>query len=376
MNIASNTSNLSFRAKRGIFPQQSSASTKRSFARPVRYFLRPASFGFSQDRQDRQGKFRMTYGVCCVFFPALLRRESALSLTALLLCVLGFPAVVLAEPMSPQGSQPAMPDIPRSSEVLIALPYFPPEPAGEPGRSKEESGELDNDNDNDNEESIPVMDETVVDGTFEDPFATESEPVYDPWEPFNTNVFTLNYNLDRYALKPVARAYSVVVAPDLQDSFANAFDNLGFASRFLNSIFQGKLDRAGIEMQRFLLNSTLGVGGLFDVAKYMFGIEAPPAEDTGQTLASYGVASGPYMVLPLLPPMTVRDAAGIVGDIFMNPVNYFIPFTPNLGLNAGGRLNDRAVNLETFEGLEESTVDLYGAVRSGYMDRRTKDIEE
>ena len=297
-----------------------------------------------------------------------------LILTALLLFVPALPSALLAEPTSSPASQSALPEIPRSSEDLIALPYFPPAQDGAPVRPSEQTSL--GGSGTDDEEKIPLMDETVVESTFEDPFATESEPVHDPLEPFNTNVFTLNYNLDRYALKPVARAYSVVVAPDLQDSFANAFYNLGFASRFLNNIFQGKFDRAGTEMQRFLLNSILGVGGLFDVAKYMFGIEAPPAEDTGQTLATYGVASGPYMVLPLLPPMTVRHAVGYAGDIFMNPVNYFIPFVPNLGLNAGGRVNARAINLDTFEGLEESTVDLYGAVRSGYLDRRAKDIEE
>ena len=293
-------------------------------------------------------------------------------LTALLLCVPGLPSSLLAAPMSLQVSQPALPDIPRSSEVLIALPYFSPEADVEPGRSKEDPGNLDGDDDG----NIPVMDETVVESTFEDPFATESEPVHDPWEPLNSKIFTLNYNIDRYALKPVARVYSGIMPPDVQDSLVNAFDNLGFASRFFNSIFQGNPDLAGTELLRFLLNSTLGVGGLFDVAKYMFDIEAPPVEDAGQTLAVYGVASGPYMVLPLLPPMTVRDAVGRAGDIFMNPVNYFIPFVPNLGLNAGDRLNDRAVNIETFEKLESSTVDLYGATRSGYMERRARDIEE
>lgn len=298
-----------------------------------------------------------------------------LTLTVLGVCFfLGLPSVVLAEPMSPPLSQPALPEIPRSSEDLIALPYFRPDSDGASGRPVEEKppGDLDTHDDG----KILLMDETVVESTFEDPFATESEPVQDPWEPFNSTAFTVNYNIDRYALKPVARVYSGLVAPDLQDSLANAFDNLGFASRFLNNIFQGKFSRAGTEMQRFLLNSTLGVAGLFDVAKYLFGIEAPPVEDTGQTLAVYGVNSGPYLVLPLLPPMTVRHAVGYAGDIFMNPVNYFIPFVPNLGLNAGDRVNDRAINLETFEGLEESTIDLYGAVRSGYMDRRAKDIQE
>ena len=311
-----------------------------------------------------------------------------LTLTVLLLCISGIPSVILAESPSSQVLPPALPvqlthpigavviepAMSSPSEVLIALPYFSPEPVGEPRRSGEQApfGGLGKDD----EEEIPLMEETVVEDTFEDPFATASEPVRDPWEPFNTTTFTLNYNLDRYALKPVARVYSAVVAPDLQDSLANAFDNLGFASRFLNNVFQGKFSRAGTEMQRFLLNSILGVGGLFDVAKYMFDIEAPPVEDAGQTLATYGIGSGPYMVLPLLPPMTVRDAVGYAGDIFMNPVNYFIPFVPNLGLNAGDRVNDRAINLETFEGLEASTLDLYGAVWQGYLDRRAKDIQE
>ncbi len=312
-----------------------------------------------------------------------------LALIVFLLCVPGLPPALLASPASPPVAQASLPvvstrlahpieeaamapAIPRSPDVLISLPYFSPEADVGPGRSKEDPGNLDGDDDG----NIPVMDETVVEGTFDDPFATESEPVHDPWEPLNSKIFTLNYNIDRYALKPVARVYSGIVPPDVQDSLVNAFDNLGFASRFFNSIFQGKPDLAGTELLRFLLNSTLGVGGLFDVAKYMFDIEAPPVEDAGQTLAVYGVASGPYMVLPLLPPMTVRDAVGRAGDIFMNPVNYFIPFVPNLGLNAGDRLNDRAVNIETFEKLESSTVDLYGATRAGYMERRARDIEE
>lgn len=317
-----------------------------------------------------------------------MKARTYLTLTALFLCVLGLPLVVPAEPISPQIPRLTLPvqlthpigaaaierAMSRPSVELIALPYFPPDPDGDPARPSEQTpfGGLDKDD----EEEIPIMEETLVEDTFEDPFATESEPVHDPWEPFNTTTFRLSYNFDRYALKPAARVYSAVVAPDVQDSLANAFNNLGFASRFLNNVFQGKFDRAGTEMQRFLLNSVLGVGGLFDVAKYMFDIEAPPVEDTGQTLASYGVASGPYMVLPLLPPMTVRHAVGYAGDIFMNPVNYFIPFVPNLGLNAGDRVNSRAINLETFEGLEESTIDLYGAVRSGYLDRRAKDIAE
>ena len=229
------------------------------------------------------------------------------------------------------------------------------------------------------DEGIPVMAETVVEGSsidsFHDPFDEGPEViVHDPWESFNAPVFQFNYDMDRYLIKPVAQGYNMVVPPDVQGSLANAFNNMGFMSRFLNSLFQGKYGRAGIETKRFLINTTIGVAGLFDVAKYVFETEAPPSEDTGQTLAIYGMESGPFLVLPFLPPFTVRDAVGYAGDIAMNPFNYFIPIVPNFGVNVENKVNDRSLNLETFEGVEESTVDLYGAVRSGYFQRRAKDI--
>jgi len=231
------------------------------------------------------------------------------------------------------------------------------------------------------DEGIPVMAETVVEGSsidsFRDPFDEGPQVVVnDPWESFNAPVFQFNYDVDRYLLKPVARGYNKVVPPDVQGSLANAFNNMGFMSRLLNSVFQGKYGRAGIETKRFLINTTIGVAGLFDVAKYVFETEAPPSEDTGQTLAIYGMESGPFLILPFLPPLTVRDAVGYAGDIAMNPFNYFIPFFPNFGTNVEKTVNDRSINLETFDGVEESTVDLYGAVRSGYFDRRAKDLSE
>lgn len=231
------------------------------------------------------------------------------------------------------------------------------------------------------DEGIPVMAETVVEGaaidSFPDPFDVGPQVVVnDPWESFNEDVFQFNYDMDRYLLKPVAKGYNFVVPPDVQGSLANAFDNMGFMTRFLNSLFQGKYGRAGIETKRFLINSTVGVAGLFDVAKYVFETEAPPTEDTGQTLAMYGMESGPFLILPFMPPLTVRDAVGYAGDIALNPINYFIPFFPNLGINAESTVNDRSINLDKFAGIEESTVDLYGAVRAGYFDSRAKDLQE
>lgn len=231
------------------------------------------------------------------------------------------------------------------------------------------------------DEEIPMMAETVVEGptidSFNDPFDEGPQTVVqDPWESFNSEMFEFNYNMDRYVLKPAAKGYDAIVPSDVQGSIANVFHNMGIMSRLLNSLFQGKYERAGIEMKRFLINSTIGVGGLFDVAKYAFDTKAPPAEDAGQTLAVYGFESGPFLVLPFMRPFTVRDAVGYAGDIALNPINYVIPFFPNLALTAEDTVNERSLNLDTFEGIEESTVDLYGAVRSGYFQRRAKDISE
>jgi phospholipid-binding lipoprotein MlaA len=260
-----------------------------------------------------------------------------------------------------QGGQPTAPPSPRLDSNLQ---YF--------GSSDTPYG---------GDDEIQMMDETVVEGStidsFNDPFDEGPQTVvHDPWESFNSEMFQFNYNMDRHVMKPVAKGYNAVVPPDVQGSLANAFNNMGFLSRFLNSVFQGKYGRAGIETKRFLINTTIGIAGLFDVAKYVFDTEAPPSEDFGQTLAVHGMESGPFLVLPLMPPMTVRDAVGFAGDIVMNPLNWVIPFFPNLGMNAEDRINERSLNLETFEGIEESTVDLYGAVRSGYSQRRAKDIAE
>ena len=151
---------------------------------------------------------------------------------------------------------------------------------------------------------------------------------------------------------------------------------------------------AGIEVGRFLVNATLGFAGFFDVAKDMD--LNTPEEDTGQTLGVYGVKPGPYLVLPLLPPFTVRDFAGFWGDIALNPINWLVaPIIEVEGIpsaiahknrmtitlvQVGGRayeiLNDRSLNLEKYQGVEEATLDLYTAVRNAYLQKRAKAIKE
>ena len=230
-----------------------------------------------------------------------------------------------------------------------------------------------------------------------DPFAKSGDggiEEYDPWEPLNTKVFEFNRQVDRWVLKPVAQGYNFVMPNPVQIGISNFFYNLRFPPRFFNNIFQGKAKGAGIEAGRFLVNSTVGIGGLFDVAQHLD--LKTPEEDAGQTLGFYGVGPGPYLVLPLLPPFTVRDLAGFVGDVFLNPINWLVaPIievrhvpsviahknrTTSTVVQLGSRVfeivNERSLNLEKFQGVEEATLDLYAAVRNAYLQKRARAIRE
>ena len=198
----------------------------------------------------------------------------------------------------------------------------------------------------------------------------------DPWEPFNERMFWFNRNvLDRFLLKPIATVWDAVLPNPVQRSIQNALNNLGVVPRLTNNLLQLKLGGAGREVARFSINSTVGVAGLFDVAKGGFGIERSD-EDTGQTLGVYGLGPGPYMVLPFLPVMTVRDGFGFAADAAMNPLSYLIPTGATLGIRGTDAVNERSLNLAAFEQVEESVIDLYGAVRDGYLQSREAAIKE
>lgn len=230
-----------------------------------------------------------------------------------------------------------------------------------------------------------------------DPFARADEGAgeeYDPWEPVNAKIFEFNLKVDRYVLKPVAKGYDFVMPDLVQVGISNIFTNLRFAPRFLNNVFQGKLKGAGIEVGRFLINSTVGLAGFFDLATKVDLVT--PEEDLGQTLGFYGVTPGPYLVVPLLQPFTVRDFVGYVGDVFLNPINWLV--TPIIevdgipsviahknrmtssiiqtGSRVGEVVNERSRNLEKFQGVEEATLDLYTAVRNAYLEKRARAVRE
>jgi phospholipid-binding lipoprotein MlaA len=206
--------------------------------------------------------------------------------------------------------------------------------------------------------------------------ADDVEDIYDPWESFNEKMFDFNVKLDRYVLKPAARVWRVVIPEPFQVMISNGFDNIRFAPRFVNNVLQGKFGGATREMSRFLINSTAGIGGLFDPAKDYWGIR-PSSEDFGQTLGVWGSGPGPYLVLPLLPPTTVRDGIGMGVDMFMDPLGYYVGFFPaRFAMKVGDTINDRALNYDLFQGVEETTIDLYSSVRHFYLKRREQQIKE
>lgn len=247
------------------------------------------------------------------------------------------------------------------------------------------------------EAPIPSSRPGTLSNELLDPFANAGEgdgDEYDPWEPMNTNIFEFNRQVDRFVLKPVAKGYNFIMPDLVQVGISNIFYNLRFAPRFLNNVFQGKVKGAGIEAGRFLINSTVGLAGFFDVAKHADLVT--PEEDLGQTLGFYGVKPGPYLMLPFLQPFTVRDFVGYVGDVFLNPINWLVlPIIEvegvpsvidhedrmtssiiQLGARVGEIVNERSRNLETYQGVEEATLDLYTAVRNAYLQKRAQAIRE
>jgi phospholipid-binding lipoprotein MlaA len=198
----------------------------------------------------------------------------------------------------------------------------------------------------------------------------------DPWEGFNETMFNFNRDvLDRYFLKPVATGWDFLLPDLVQKSVQNFFDNLAVVRRVVNNALQGKATGAATELARFSINSTIGVAGLFDVAKHGFGIEQSD-EDTGQTFGVWGIGPGPYLVLPFLPPLTVRDGIGFAFDAAMTPYTYFIPWYATFAGTGTNVVNERSLNLDRFERVAETTVDLYSAVRNAYLQRRAAAIKQ
>ncbi|MCX7629525.1 MAG: VacJ family lipoprotein [Geminicoccaceae bacterium] len=199
-----------------------------------------------------------------------------------------------------------------------------------------------------------------------------AEEVHDPLEPINRTIYGLNELFDVMLLGPVAQTYGELPRP-LRTGVRNVLDNLRSPVTFVNDLLQGEFDRAGVTFARMFINSTIGIFGLFDLASE-FGYP-PHEEDFGQTLAVWGVGEGPFLMLPLLGPSTVRDAAGFVVDRAAFDPLARLGDTDIGAVRAIGETIDTRHRLDpVIRDLRRNSLDPYAAVRSAYLQRRAAEI--
>ncbi|QWF72530.1 VacJ family lipoprotein [Methylomonas paludis] len=216
--------------------------------------------------------------------------------------------------------------------------------------------------------------------------ACSSQPVKqtknsDPWESWNKSTQSVNDSLDKHIFKPVAEAYVNVTNATIDTGVRNFFSNINDIDVSINDFLQLKFLHGGMDVSRFIINSTVGVAGLFDVAS---SLDLPKHnEDFGQSLGVWGVPSGPYMVLPVLGPSNPRDTIGLIGDAFMNPLTYFSIFGGFTGsmvstgagvVNATGKRADLIPAEKVME--EGSNGNRYEFIKNSYLQHRQYLIED
>ncbi len=188
----------------------------------------------------------------------------------------------------------------------------------------------------------------------------------DPFEAYNRTMFTFNDYADRYVLKPAAQGYRLVTPDPVEHSVLRVFDNVGEVVNVANDLLQGKFAQAGNDTGRLLINSTLGLVGIFDVAADM-GLDKSEGEDFGQTLGKWGVGSGPYLIIPFLGASTLRDGPSRFVDSFVNPINTLDHVPTRNTITATDLLTTRATFLDAEELISG---DKYTFTRDVYLQRR------
>lgn len=218
----------------------------------------------------------------------------------------------------------------------------------------------------------------VPDAQFEDYDSDVSPVIDDPIEPWNRFWFTFNDFVIMRMVKPTYQVYSVAVPSPLRDGLLNATNNAMFPVRFVSCLLQGKLAAAGVEMGRFIVNTTVGFGGFADVASRNEPVVPmdPVGEDIGQTLGYWGIGDGIYIVWPLWGPSTARDTVGMVSDGFLEPLSYITPFSVNLTTQGVTRFNRLEGIIDIYESMRDSSVDPYISMRESYINYRRNHVNQ
>jgi len=207
--------------------------------------------------------------------------------------------------------------------------------------------------------------------------------IADPIEPVNRGIFWVNHQFYRYILKPVSRTYDAILPKPVRKGVYNVFDNLEYPVRFVNDLLQCKFQRAGKETGKFVVNSTAGVAGIMKVSDRIPALTDVPPEDTGQTFAQWGIGHGPYIVLPLIGPKSLRETAGFAGDVALSPVTW-VTFGVIGGLGGATSLavnypnTARSMNgrMSAYDAVTKDAVDPYLATRSGYVQSRKQAVSK
>ena len=211
---------------------------------------------------------------------------------------------------------------------------------------------------------------------FEEEFETKQMKVADPLYIWNKGMYHLNDKLYLWVLKPLAKGYKAITPDIFRIGVSNFFYNLMMPIRFVNCILQGKGNAAANEFTRFVINTTIGVLGLGDVASQNPKLNIADDEDLGQTFAKYGIGNGFYLVWPILGPSTLRDFIGTIGDAYLNPLIYIDPIEAELAVRGFNYINRTSFHIGEYEALKEASVDPYVAMRNSYIQYREKKIKQ
>ncbi|WP_255211067.1 MlaA family lipoprotein [Methylogaea oryzae] len=202
----------------------------------------------------------------------------------------------------------------------------------------------------------------------------ESVDPRDPWEEWNRDVQSVNDRLDEYVMEPVASGYRWITPQVVDRGITNFFSNVDDIGVFLNDFLQFKPLQGGQDLGRFMINTTAGIGGFIDVASYLDLFKHK--EDFDQTLAVWGVPSGPYLVLPFFGPGTMRGVVGLVGDTATNPINYVAPMFIPMVTGAINVADLRADLQSTTKIIDAAAQDRYAFIRNAYLQDRIVKIHD
>ncbi len=214
-----------------------------------------------------------------------------------------------------------------------------------------------------------------------DVYKETAPPVKDPFEKYNRFMFNVNDKIYKHLLNPIAKTYDFFIPKKVQGSLNNFIGLISTPVRFFNNLFQKKFRSARIEAERLLINSTLGIGGLFDPADRVFKLKQQ-TEDFGQTLGVYGVKSGPYIVWPIIGPSTLRDSFGTIVDMAFDPLTWLgiydvEPEDGFVAIRGVRKINNYAYTLRgAYKRITDTAIDSYMSVQYTYIQYRNKKIKE